>query len=79
MDFQDRSNQLQSLPVEIGNFTNLIQLHLRNNRLTVLPKEICSLTNLIQLSLRGNQLTSPPPEIVQQGVQAILTYLREQL
>lgn len=42
-------------------------------------KEIGNLTHLIQLSLDKNPLTVPSPEIAQQGTQAILTYLREQL
>jgi hypothetical protein len=31
------------------------------------------------LSLGNNPLESPPPEIVEQGTEAILAYLREQL
>ena len=38
-----------------------------------------SITNLQLLFLGDNELTSLPPEIVEQGKQAILAYLHEQL
>ena len=70
------ANQLSILPTEIGQLVKLSRLYLSNNQLTTLPPEISQL-NLHTLNLRGNPLTSPPPEIVEQGVQAILSYLRE--
>jgi Leucine-rich repeat (LRR) protein len=57
----------------------LTHLVLGDNQLTVLPNELANLTNLIEFKLNSNPLISPPPEIVQQGTQAILAYLREQL
>ncbi|MFB8792263.1 MAG: COR domain-containing protein [Potamolinea sp.] len=72
-------NQLTSLPREIAQLTNLEVLYLSDNQLTSLPREIGQLTNLTWLSLDHNPLTSPPPEIVQQGTQAILAYLRQQM
>ncbi|MGF1933939.1 MAG: COR domain-containing protein [Nostoc sp. ChiQUE02] len=74
------NNQLSSLPLEICQLSNLTKLSLLNNQLSSLPLEISQLSNLTRLSLDNNpQLTSPPPEIVEQGTQAILTYLRERL
>jgi small GTP-binding protein len=73
------NNQLSSLPLEICQLSNLILLSLHNNQLSSLPLEFSQLSNLTLLSLDNNPLTSPPPEIVEQGTQAILTYLRERL
>ncbi|MBE8988171.1 COR domain-containing protein [Nostoc sp. LEGE 12450] len=74
------NNQLSSLPPEISQLSNLKRLYLDNNQLSSLPPEISQLSNLITLFLNNNpQLSSPPPEIVEQGTQAILTYLRERL
>ncbi|MEH1964997.1 COR domain-containing protein [Nostoc sp.] len=73
------NNQLRSLPLEICQLSNLTLLSLHNNQLSSLPLEFSQLSNLTLLSLDNNALTSPPPEIVEQGIQAILTYLRERL
>jgi len=55
------------------------ELDLSDNQLSSLPPEFSQLSNLTELFLYNNPLTSPPPEIVEQGTQAILTYLRERL
>ncbi|MEH1861396.1 MAG: leucine-rich repeat domain-containing protein [Nostoc sp.] len=74
------NNQLSSLPPEISQLSNLTELSLSNNQLSSLPPEISQLSSLTRLDLSKNrQLSSPPPEIVEQGTQAILTYLRERL
>ncbi|MEH2241428.1 COR domain-containing protein [Nostoc sp.] len=74
------NNQLSSLPPEFSQLSNLTTLYLDNNQLSSLPPEICQLSNLRTLDLSNNQqLSSPPPEIVEQGMQAIFTYLRERL
>ncbi len=78
LDFSN--NQLSSLPPEFGQLSKLRELSLSNNRLSSLPPEISQLSKLTWLFLNNNpQLTSPTPEIVDQGVQAILTYLRKEL
>ena len=74
------NNQLSSLPPEISQLSNLTELYLNHNQLSSLPPEISQLSNLVELYLNNNpQLSSPPPEIVEQGTQAILTYLRARL
>jgi Leucine-rich repeat (LRR) protein len=72
-------NALTSLPPEIGQLVNLQTLDLGGNALTSLPAEIGQLTNLRELNLHTNPLESPPPEIVEQGLDAIMAYLREQM
>ena len=52
LNLHDR--QLNILPKEIGNLTNLIELDLSGNNLTTLPKEIVNLTNLTNLDLKNN-------------------------
>ncbi|MEH2170527.1 MAG: COR domain-containing protein, partial [Nostoc sp.] len=73
------NNQLSSLPPEFSQLSNLTRLYLDNNQLSSLPPEFSQLSNLRRLVLDNNPLTSPPPEIVEQGMQAIFTYLRERL
>ncbi len=72
-----RQNQLSSLPAELGQLTNLHWLSLDKNSLSSLPAELGRLVNLHWLGLDENpQLQIPPPEVVQQGVPAVLAYLR---
>ena len=58
-------NELQSIPSEIGQLTNLQELHLYNNELQSIPSEIGQLTNLQELHLHDNKLQSIPSEISQ--------------
>jgi internalin A len=44
-----------------------------------LPPEIGQLQYLQRLWLDDNPLESPPPEVVEQGTEAVLAYLRQQL
>jgi Leucine-rich repeat (LRR) protein len=57
------SNQLKSLPPQIGNLVNLNQLGLNENLLETLPNEIGNLTNLQILDLRYNRLEELPERI----------------
>lgn len=54
------SQNLGSLPAEIGNFSNLRVLNLEHNNLTELPEEIGLLKNLTTLNISINRLTSLP-------------------
>ena len=58
-------NNIEVLPPEIAQLTNLTVLSLRNNQLSTLPPEFAQLTNLTGLSLSDNQLSTLPPEIAQ--------------
>lgn len=55
--------ELNSLPSEIGELTNLQRLYLMDNNLKALPKEVGLLSNLRTLDLRHNQLGTLPSEI----------------
>ncbi|MFC1793198.1 leucine-rich repeat domain-containing protein [Planctomycetota bacterium] len=57
------SNQLTSLPPEIGNLKKLEHLYLSNNQLSSVQTEIFNLTNLRSLRLENNQLSLLPAEI----------------
>jgi Leucine-rich repeat (LRR) protein len=60
------ANLLQgSLPPELGNLTNLTDLHMWSNQLSdSIPSELGNLTNLLYLDLWENQLSgSLPPEL----------------
>jgi internalin A len=56
-------NNVTSLPREIGQLTNLIQLNLSGNNLAYLRSEIGQLTNLNQLDLSRNWLDNLPRQI----------------
>ncbi|WP_417909750.1 COR domain-containing protein [Candidatus Electronema sp. PJ] len=58
-----KGKQLNSLPSDIGQLTNLKSIDLSYNLLTSLPSEIGYLTNLVKIYLKGNQLSTLPPEI----------------
>jgi Leucine-rich repeat (LRR) protein len=58
-------NQLQSMPLEIGQLNMLQELYLYNNQLHSIPPEIGQLNMLHTLGLHNNQLQSIPPEIGQ--------------
>ena len=57
------SNQLRSLPPQIGNLVNLTQLGLNENMLEYLPQEVGNLTNLQILDLRYNRLEELPARL----------------
>ena len=58
-----RSNQLTTLPENIGELQNLQKLSLGGNQLTALPESIGGLENLQMLFLYANQLTALPESI----------------
>ena len=62
------NNNLQIIPLEIGNLKNLKHLNLKGNKLTKLPTTIVNLQNLEYLNLQGNNFT-------QDEVNTIKSYL----
>ncbi|CAI8597603.1 unnamed protein product [Vicia faba] len=62
-------NNLSYLPTNIG------ELDLSNNQIRALPDTFGYLDNLTKLNLEQNPLEVPPVEIVNQGVEAILTFM----
>lgn len=61
----DLSNKnIETMPVSIGELTELQFLHLHNNRLKELPSEIGNLRKLKELRLNDNRLTDLPDSIV---------------
>ena len=69
-------NHLTAVPPELGRLTNLNVLHLSYNQLTVLPAELSRLARLVELDLEGNPLAEPLASLVEQGIKAVLAYLR---
>lgn len=57
------SNELPSVPPELGRLTECVRMSLYQNRLTTLPPEIGGMTALQELWLYSNQLVSVPPEL----------------
>ena len=70
------NNKLTMLPAELGQLTNLQELHLTTNRLRALPAEFGQLTNLKELNLFENPLEEPLGGLLAQGINVLLTYLR---
>jgi hypothetical protein len=66
---------LKELPETFGELTNLRELDLSNNQIHALPDTFGCLDNLTKLNLEQNPLELPPMEIVNQGVQAIKTFM----
>ncbi|MBG1262332.1 leucine-rich repeat domain-containing protein [Nostoc commune] len=74
-----RYTTLVNIATGLSQLSNLTTLDLNNNQLSSLPPEISQLSSLTTLSLSNNPFTSPPHEIVEQGIEAIFSYLRERL
>jgi len=65
-------NQIESVPPEIANCTELTQLKLFGNKLKSIPTEVIKLTRLKLLWLGNNKLLSVPNEVGQlQGLEAL--------
>src|SRR5258708_34003059 len=55
--------ELTSLPVSLGQLTNLQQLDLTGNQITSLPESLGNLIRLKKIYLDGNQITSLPESL----------------
>ena len=54
---------LETLPPQIGQLRNLVELHLQHNRLKTLPPEVGQMTALKLLYVADNRLERVPPEL----------------
>lgn len=70
-------SDLTTIPNTIGDLTNLVDLDLSNNQIKELPCSFGRLNNLKKLNLDQNPLVIPPQEIVQQGLDAVLEYMKK--
>ena len=59
------SKQLQKIPKELSQLTNLQRFYLGNNKIKEIPKELSQLTNLQILDLYNNQIKEIPKELSQ--------------
>ncbi|XP_076332523.1 uncharacterized protein LOC143237306 isoform X2 [Tachypleus tridentatus] len=57
------SNEVASLPQNLGNLKNLVELLARKNYIQDLPVSVCQLVHLEKLSLTGNQIMRIPENI----------------
>jgi C-terminal of Roc, COR, domain/Ras of Complex, Roc, domain of DAPkinase/Leucine rich repeat len=69
-------NQLTTLPDGIGQLTSLQNLYLGYNQLTMLPEAIAQLTALKSLNLDENPLEPDLAAAYEQGLEAVMQYLR---
>ncbi|XP_027333745.1 plant intracellular Ras-group-related LRR protein 9-like [Abrus precatorius] len=70
-------SDLQELPETFGDLISLRELDLSNNQIHALPDTFGRLHNLTKLNLEQNPLEVPPVEIVNQGVQAIKSFMAQ--
>ncbi|MDM8523231.1 COR domain-containing protein [Desulfococcaceae bacterium HSG8] len=75
--FDVSENRLTELPEEIGHLKNLSLLNLRYNKLKKLPKKLICLRKLRHLISDENPLSFPPVEIANQGIDAVIGYLKK--
>jgi Leucine-rich repeat (LRR) protein/GTPase SAR1 family protein len=68
--------ELQVLPDWIGELTNLASLFLDENNLHDLPITLRQLSNLTDLGLNGNPLNLDLTSAYEQGIEAVMQYLR---
>lgn len=78
-EFYIDDNQLTALPVEMGRLFNLKTLMLQNNKIHKLPLVMANLTSLSTLELSGNPLVEPPMEALTGGLDAMRSWMSDQL
>jgi hypothetical protein len=69
-------NELRELPEAIASLTQLQALDLYNNQLRELPEAISALTQLQSLNLNNNPLNPDLAAAYEQGIEAVMQYLR---
>ena len=71
-------NQIEKIPVEIASLTQLQSLYLSANPIREIPAKIASLTQLQALDLNYNPLNPDLAAAYEQGIEAVMQYLRAQ-
>ncbi|XP_020213883.1 plant intracellular Ras-group-related LRR protein 9 [Cajanus cajan] len=79
MNLSSNFSDLKQLPETFGDLINLKDLDLSNNQIHALPDTFGRLDNLTKLNLEQNPLEVPPMEIVNQGVQAVKSFMVQRL
>lgn len=70
------SNNLKSLPDNIGNLKQLETLKLKGNKnLHMLPRGICQAQSLVLLELDCDNFKYPPAAILERGAEQIIKYI----
>ncbi|XWS51618.1 hypothetical protein CRYUN_Cryun12cG0192400 [Craigia yunnanensis] len=75
LNLSSNFTDLRELPDMLGELTNLKELDLSNNQIHALPDTFGRLDKLTKLNLEQNPLVIPPSEIVNQGVDAVKTFM----
>ncbi|KAK8602454.1 hypothetical protein V6N13_057917 [Hibiscus sabdariffa] len=79
LNLSSNFTNLTQIPNTIGELKNLRELDLGDNQINALPKTIGRLDKLTKLNLEHNPLEIPPSEIINQGVEAVKTFMRDVL
>ncbi|CAJ1943773.1 unnamed protein product [Sphenostylis stenocarpa] len=77
LNLSSNFSDLQELPETFGDLINLRELDLSNNQIHALPDSFGRLHNLTKLKLDQNPLEVPPKDIVDQGVQAVKSFMSQ--
>ncbi|KAK7389126.1 hypothetical protein VNO78_23958 [Psophocarpus tetragonolobus] len=75
LNLSSNFSDLRQLPATFGDLISLKELDLSNNQIHALPDTFGRLDNLVKLNLDQNPLEVPPVEIVDQGVQAVKSFM----
>ncbi|MED6195359.1 Plant intracellular Ras-group- LRR protein 1 [Stylosanthes scabra] len=75
LNLSSNFSDLKELPETFGDLTNLKELDLSNNQIHALPDTFGRLDSLMKLNLDQNPIELPPMEIVNQGVEAVKTFM----
>lgn len=75
LNLSSNFSDLTELPDNISDLISLKELDLSNNQIHTLPFTFGQLFNLTKLNLDQNPLTIPPEEVVNEGVEAVKSYM----
>ena len=75
LNLSSNFSDLTELPESFCDLTNLRELDLSNNQIHALPDTFGRLESLTKLNLEHNPIEVPPVEIINQGIEAIKTFM----